>query len=183
MRTSVHRGEVDIPEGIEVELRDREFHVRGPLGEISKSFVRVPVKFQISDKTVAFEIHRKGKKGASLVNTIRKILMNLFTGVSRGFTYKMKIYYRHFPISVSVSDKFVTIKNFTGERGSRRAKIVGDASVKVKGDDVIITGLSKEEVALTAANIQRRCEIKRKDPRVFLDGIYLYSKSEGLGDA
>lgn len=175
-----HIGEIEVPKGVEISLEGRDLYVRGPLGSVKKSFNRVPATFQISEDKILFEINRKGVKGRALVNTIKSILSNLFVGVIKGFTYKMKVYYRHFPISVSVKDRYVIIKNFGGERGSRKAKIVGDANISVDGDNIIITGFSKEEVALTAANIQSRCEVKKKDPRIFLDGIYVYSKTEGL---
>ncbi|MHA1470101.1 MAG: 50S ribosomal protein L6, partial [Candidatus Asgardarchaeia archaeon] len=37
-------------------------------------------------------------------------------------------------------------------------------------------GIDIEEVGQTAANIRRATRIKDKDPRVFMDGIYLYEK-------
>jgi large subunit ribosomal protein L6 len=36
------------------------------------------------------------------------------------------------------------------------------------------------DVSQTAANIQLKTKVKNKDHRVFLDGIYRYSKSKGI---
>jgi len=102
----------------------------------------------------------------------------MITGVTKGFTYKLKIVFSHFPINVSVKGDRVIIENFTGERNPRKARIRGEAKVRVKGDDVIVTGIDIEEVAQTAANIEQATNIKNKDPRVFLDGIYVYEKPE-----
>ncbi len=182
-----HWGEIQIPEGISVEVSDKKLIVRGPLGEIYKDFTKVPVNFYVENGLVKFRIYMKGKKGYALVNTIKSKLNNLFIGVQKGFTYKMKVYYVHFPMSVEVKDDEVIIKNFTGERGVRRAKIMPGVSVKVvkKGPDteLIITGLDKEAVGQTAANIHLACRTKNKDPRVFLDGIYLYYKGVGIENA
>jgi large subunit ribosomal protein L6 len=52
--------------------------------------------------------------------------------------------------------------------------------VAVKGDDVIVQGLSIEDVSQTAANVEQTTKIKVKDPRVFLDGIYVYEQHEGM---
>jgi large subunit ribosomal protein L6 len=52
--------------------------------------------------------------------------------------------------------------------------------VKVKGDDIIVQGISLEDVSQTAANIQNATRIRSKDPRVFLDGIYVFEKLEGI---
>ncbi|MEM3552572.1 MAG: 50S ribosomal protein L6, partial [Candidatus Bathyarchaeia archaeon] len=62
----------------------------------------------------------------------------------------------------------------------RIARIVGNVKVEVKGDDIIVQGLNLKEVSQTASNIQQATKIKKKDPRVFLDGIYIYEKKEGL---
>jgi large subunit ribosomal protein L6 len=104
----------------------------------------------------------------------------MITGVTRGFTYKLKIVFAHFPLSVKTKENMVSIENFTGERSPRWAKIIGDARVSVKEDDVIVQGINLENVSQTAANIERATKVKRKDPRVFLDGIFVYEKKEGL---
>ncbi|MEM2947639.1 MAG: 50S ribosomal protein L6, partial [Candidatus Bathyarchaeia archaeon] len=65
-------------------------------------------------------------------------------------------------------------------RNPRKAKIVGNAKVRVSGDDVVVQGINLEEVSQTAANIEQATKVRRKDPRVFLDGLYLYEKSEGM---
>jgi large subunit ribosomal protein L6 len=103
----------------------------------------------------------------------------MITGVQKGFTYKLKIVFSHFPISVKAKDKFVLIENFIGERNPRKAKTIGDVQVKIQSEDVIIQGINLEDVSQTAANIEQATKVKRKDPRVFLDGIYVYEKVEG----
>ncbi|MFB0522514.1 MAG: 50S ribosomal protein L6, partial [Candidatus Bathyarchaeia archaeon] len=57
---------------------------------------------------------------------------------------------------------------------------MGDAKVAVKGEDVIVQGIDVEKVSQTAANIQRATKVKNKDPRVFLDGIYVYERHEAM---
>ncbi|MEM2546448.1 MAG: 50S ribosomal protein L6, partial [Candidatus Bathyarchaeia archaeon] len=107
-------------------------------------------------------------------------IKNMITGVSKGFTYKLKIVFSHFPISVKVQDKTVVIENFAGERGPRKAKIIGDVKVKVSSEDIIVQGIDLEAVSQTAANIEQATKVKGKDPRVFLDGIYIYERAEGM---
>ncbi|UCH70303.1 MAG: 50S ribosomal protein L6, partial [Candidatus Bathyarchaeota archaeon] len=59
-------------------------------------------------------------------------------------------------------------------------KIMGDSKIVVKGEDVIIQGINIEDVGQTAANIESATKVKNKDPRVFLDGIYVYEQYEGM---
>ena len=101
-------------------------------------------------------------------------------GVVNGYTIKMKIVYSHFPITVKVEGKKVLIENFQGERAYRVSKIWNDTKVTPKGDDVIITGHVLTDVTQTAAEIELNSRVKNKDHRVFLDGIYKYSKVVGI---
>jgi large subunit ribosomal protein L6 len=59
-------------------------------------------------------------------------------------------------------------------------KIIGDVKVKVEGDDIIVQGSNLEDVSQTAANIEQATKVKKKDPRVFLDGIYVFERNEGM---
>ena len=59
------------------------------------------------------------------------------------------------------------------------AKIRGDVKVEVKGDDIAIEGINLQDVSQTAANIEQATKIRKKDQRVFLDGIYISEKIKG----
>ena len=59
-------------------------------------------------------------------------------------------------------------------------KIIGDVKVKVESEDIVVQGLNLEDVSQTAANIEQATKVKKKDPRVFLDGIYVYEQNEGM---
>jgi large subunit ribosomal protein L6 len=59
-------------------------------------------------------------------------------------------------------------------------KIRGDVKVSTKEDDVLVQGIRLEDVSQTAANIEHATKVRRKDPRVFLDGIFIYEKKEGM---
>ena len=43
--------------------------------------------------------------------------------------------------------------------------------------EVIVSGIDKEAVGQTAANIERSTTVKKRDRRVFQDGIYLIEKA------
>ena len=170
----------DIPEGVTVTLNKNMLQVQGPLGKTYKNFKKIPVIVQINDKKVSIKATGTRKRDYSILNTAHKVIKNLCEGVKDGYTVKMKVIYAHFPITVKTKDDQVLIENFQGERSPRFAKIVGKTKVDPKGEDVIITGHVLTDVTQTAANIQTITNIKNKDHRVFLDGIYIYSKSKGI---
>ncbi|RLA93346.1 MAG: 50S ribosomal protein L6 [Deltaproteobacteria bacterium] len=170
---------IEIPENVEVEVKGRTVTVKGPKGVLTKDFSHAPVSISLEDKTLTVKTYWPRRKEDSMVGTICSHIKNMIKGVTEGFVYKMKIVFSHFPITVKIDGDTILIENFTGERNPRKAKVVGDVKVSVKGDDVIIEGIDINEVSQTAANIQQATRIKRKDPRVFLDGIYVYEKIRG----
>jgi large subunit ribosomal protein L6 len=171
---------VELPEGVEGMLDGRIITVKGEKGELVRDFSHAPINIKLEGKTVTVQASWPRKKEAALVGTVRSHIQNMIKGVTAGFTYKLKIVFSHFPITVKVQGKILTIQNFTGERNPRKAKIMGDTTVKIKGDDIIVQGINLEDVSQTAANIQNATKIKVKDPRVFLDGIYVSEKHEGI---
>ena len=171
---------VEIPEGVESILEGRIVTIKGEKGELVRDFSHAPINIQLDGKTVTVQASWPRKKEAALVGTVRSHIQNMIKGVTKGFTYKLKIVFSHFPITVKIIGKTLTIENFTGERSPRKAKIMGDSKVTVKGDDIIVQGINLEDVSQTAANIQNATKIRNKDPRVFLDGIYVYEKHEGI---
>ena len=172
--------EIQIPDDVKVSLKGNILHVQGPLGLTYKNFKKIPVIIEINDKKIILKQTGERKKHYAIRNTTRSIIQILCAGVVDGFTIKMKVVFSHFPITVKVEGKKVLIENFQGERAPRISMIKGDTKVDVKGDDVIITGPVLTDVSQTAANIQQKSKVKNKDHRVFLDGIYRYSKSKGI---
>jgi large subunit ribosomal protein L6 len=171
---------IQIPEDVEVTVKGKEVVVKGVKGTLTRDFSQAPVSIEADGKTIRVWAEWPSKKESSLVGTVCSHIQNMITGVKKGFTYKLKIVFSHFPISVKVKDNMVLIENFTGERNPRKARIIGDAQVKVQSEDIIVQGVDIEHVSQTAANIEQATKVKKKDPRVFLDGIYVYERSEGM---
>jgi len=171
---------IDVPDGVEVKIAGRAVSVKGEKGALTRDFSETPISLQLEDKKITVQASWPRKREAALVGTVAALIQNMIIGTAKGYTYKLKIVFSHFPISVKVKERMVSIENFTGERSPRSAKIVGDVKVSVKEDDVIVQGIDVEDVSQTAANIERATKVKSKDPRVFLDGIFIYEKKEGM---
>ena len=171
---------IQVPDGVEVNVEGRKVTVKGAKGTLMRDFSAVPISIEGNGKTVRVWAEWPRKKEAALVGTIYSHIQNMITGVEKGFSYKLKIVFSHFPMSVKVQGKTFMIENFTGERQARRVKIIGDVAVKVQSEDIVVEGINLEEVSQTAANIEQATKVKKKDPRVFLDGIYVYERNEGM---
>lgn len=180
MRAIAVERTVQIPDGVDVKIDGRRVTVSGEKGTLTRDFSHAPLSLQKEDKTIKIRTDWPRKKEAATVITVSSHIKNMIKGVVKGFSYKLKIVFSHFPISVKTEDKKVLIENFTGERSPRIAKIIGEAQVSATQEDVIVKGIDLEDVSQTAANIEQATRVKAKDPRVFLDGIYIYERLEEM---
>lgn len=177
MSTREHVSTLEIPDGISVSLEDRIISVKGKLGTIKKDFTKLPAFLTIENNIVKIEPYGTRRKDFAISKTAQSIINNMIKGVENGYKYRMKIVFAHFPITVKIRDGKVHVENFFGERKARISNIVGDSTkVSIEGDDIVITGPHLEHVSQTAANIELSTRVKNKDQRVFLDGVYVYSR-------
>jgi len=164
-----------IPEGIEVNIDKNSVRVKGKNGELKRSFdPSIKIKKDNDEIILLSETERRKQK--ALTGTIAAHINNMFHGVSDKITYKSKIVYSHFPMTVKVRGNVIIIDNFLGEKHPRKAKINEGVDVKISGQEVTVTGIDKEKVSQTAANLEQATKIKNRDPRVFQDGIYIVVK-------
>ncbi len=168
---------INIPEGVEVSIEGMRVRVKGPKGEVCRDFSHAKgVIIRKDNGKVVVEAFFADRRKKALVGTIAGHIENMIKGVTKGWRYKLKIITTHFPVTVKVVGNEVVIENFLGEKAPRKAKIVGNVKVTVKGKDVIVEGIDIEEVGQTAANIEQATKVKDKDRRVFVDGIYIYER-------
>ena len=167
---------IEVPEGATVTVKNKTVSATGPKGSLQRGFKARNVSIKTKDSTVVVFAKDVRKRDKAMIGTVSSHIKNMLVGVTKGFECHMKVFYTHFPISVSIKEKEFVISNFLGEKYPRKSKIVGDAKAEVKGQDITITGTNKEEVGQTAANLVLATGIGNRDPRVFKDGIFLAKK-------
>lgn len=167
---------IEIPQEVNISLEGDEVKVGGPKGELKKSLHYPGVRIRQEDSSIVIEAHFPSKRQLAVLGTFEAHIRNMIKGVSEGFTYKLKAVYSHFPINVKTRGDEVLIENFLGERVPRRMKVFGDCSVRVKGQEVTVEGIDKEEVGQTAARMERLTRVAHSDRKVFQDGIYLVER-------
>ncbi|KAI1499646.1 60S ribosomal protein L9 [Biscogniauxia marginata] len=184
---------LEIPEGVKVTIKSRNVTVEGPRGKLSKDLSHLAVNFSHPKKNViGIEIHHGSRKNVATLRTVRTLINNLVIGVTKGFKYKMRYVYAHFPINVNVEKNSETgnweveIRNFIGEKLVRRVVMQPGVDVeisKAQKDELLILGNSLEAVSQSAADIQQICRVRNKDIRKFLDGIYVSEKGNIVEEA
>merc|ERR1712000_7366 len=183
VKAVLSRESVSIPAGVDVNVKARLVTIKGPLGTLTKSFRHTSVDVKIipgKEKKLVFELWFGNKKQVSTLNTCAAHIKNMINGVTKGYEYKMRLIYAHFPISATVvdNDKEIELRNFLGEKYVRRIKMLEGVTVKrtdVK-DEIALTGTNLEAVSQSAALIHQSVLVKKKDIRKFLDGVYVSSK-------
>merc|ERR1712100_164964 len=197
MKTVLSTRNVEIPEGVTVAVKARVVTVEGKLGKLTRSFKHTAIEMEVVGgdeledpkgkltdeqkllKYVKVDMWFATRKQLATVRTICTHIENMIVGVTRGFLYKMRFVYSHFPINVSLSGQNVEIRNFLGERRVRKVKLLEGVKY-VRSDDtkdqLELSGIDITQVSLTAAQIQQSTNIRKKDLRKFLDGIYVSEK-------
>lgn len=169
--------EVPVGEGIEVSLEGKTVKVKGPKGELAREFRHPHVKVEKGEGKLVITSDSERRKVKSLAGTWRGHLNNMITGVSKGFECNLKLVYAHFPVKLETQENKLIIKNFLGERSSRTAEILDGVEIKIQGDVVTLSGIDKEKVGQTAANMEHKTKVKGFDKRVFQDGLYVTQKA------
>jgi len=159
---------VDVPPGVSATLESNVVAVKGAKGSARKEFKVSGIGISLKDGK--FEVDGKNIKA---INTVKRSILKLIEGCSSGFSKRMIIRYAHFPIKVSVKGGAFIIDNFGGEKLQRKANVIGDTKIKIAGQELAIEGPSLDDVTQTVANIRQATKTKKKDSRVFQDGIYV----------
>jgi len=184
VKIAFFQDKLEIPEGVKVTLEGgHHIRVKGPNGDITKDFSHVRgINVSIKGNEIFFTTNFPKSATLALIKTVVSIINNLIIGVQTNYKYISKICYSHFPCNCEVKSdkKEIHVINFLGERAPRKAEYPENVKVEVNGDDVLFIGPDKESLGQAAANVKRACRIRKKDPRVFQDGVYLYKKM--LGD-
>lgn len=168
--------EITIPESVKATVDDDTITITGEKGSLCRVFTHPKLTIAVKGSVVEVECKNPRRKDKAFTGTVVAHLKNMIRGVSEGFEYSMKTVYSHFPIKTVVEGNTFVIQNFLGERAARTAKILEGVEVQTKGEDITVRGIEKEKVGQTVANIERATAVKRRDIRVFQDGVYRTSK-------
>ena len=169
--------QVEIPPGVDVTLDGGVLTVSGPKGTLVRDMRFPQIDLMVEGGEVVVSTASEKKRILAMTGTLEAHAKNMIRGVADGYEYRMKVVYSHFPIQLKQQGNRLEITNFLGEKQPRIAKIIEGVTVKIGNDEVTITGIDKEKVGNTAANIEHATRITKRDPRVFQDGIYITERA------
>merc|ERR1712018_605011 len=152
---------VIIPPEIQATVKSRKVTVKGPRGVLRREFKHLAVDIRKEGKNkIVVEKWFGIKKELAAVRTVCSHIENMFKGVIKGYKYKMRSVYAHFPINVAISEgnTLVEVRNFLGEKFTRQVRMlegVTSMASPAQKDEFILEGNDIELVSRSAALIQQ----------------------------
>ena len=168
---------VEFAEAVQTEVSGKTVTVKAEKGEVSKKFDIDGISLKKDNGRIEVTAKPNTRQMRAMMKTVVGHLKNMQAGVTQGYKYKLAIVFSHFPMNVSIKEDKVEITNFAGEKSPRHSKILPGVKVEVKGKDVFVSGVDREKVGQTAANLETATKLKGKDRRIFQDGIYIVEKN------
>jgi len=167
---------VQILEGITCECSENILKCSKGSITIEKEFNTPRIFVAVQDNHVVFSAPRGNKVQKKIIKTFVAHTNNLFVGLNDKFVYQLEAANVHFPMTFKIEGNKFIINNFLGEKVSRKAKILADVDVDIKGQKITISSHDKESAGQTAANFEKATKVTKRDRRVFQDGIFITAK-------
>ena len=168
--------ELKIPDKVSARVENGIVFVKGPKGEVKKNLLDKKVSIESKDGSIMLKTPEMGKINKKCIKSYAAHIRNMIKGSLDGYKYTLKICSGHFPMSVTVSNNQLTVKNFLGEKVPRVLKLKEGATVKIEGDIVTVESPNKETAGQVSADIETLTKRNGYDLRVFQDGIWITSK-------
>ena len=140
VKVIVKEDRVEVPEGVTLSVKSKVISVKGPRGELSRTFQTVPV--QIIEETdaskrvvaVVVRVWFAKSKPKSCVTTICRHISNMIQGVTKGYKYVMKYGYNILPMQPTAVEggKVLQVTNYLGEKYIRKIRAVRGVIVVTK---------------------------------------------------
>jgi len=168
--------EIEIPEGVEVEIDKGLVTIKGPQGENKRNFNTYKISLEKKDRKIIIGNKKSTKNEKRRTNTTAAHIRNMIRGVIEKFEYKLKVCFSHFPSTLDLKGNKVIIKNFLGEKFPREFEIPKGVEIKNDGGTISVSSCDLELAGQTAATFESVTRISKRDRRVFQDGIFITNK-------
>ncbi len=168
--------EIPIPEGITCSYSGGILHCKSTVAELARRIKIDGVSLQSKENTLTFTTPRGNRTTRNLIMTNIAHIRNMFAGLQKKFVYTLETCNVHFPMTAKVEGQNLIITNFLGEKTPRRAQILPNVDVSVKGQTITLSSIDREAAGQTAANMEKATKIRARDRRIFQDGIFIVEK-------
>jgi large subunit ribosomal protein L6 len=169
--------EIIIPEGITTRLEKGKIIMKNSENEIEKK-IESSIEAKIDADKIILISKKTTRNEKRVIGTTEAHILNMIKGLNEGFKYKLQVAAVHFPVTLQIDKEKneIVVKNFLGEKTDRRIKILNNVEVKINRDIIELNSFDIEKAGQLAANIEKKTKIRKRDRRVFQDGIFIIEK-------
>lgn len=148
---------IELSEGTQAKIEHDFIVIKGPKGELQEKLHQL-VKIDISEKEIKVTVVNPGnKKEKALWGLYRSLIKNMAVGVTEGYEKKLEI--NGVGYRAAVSGKKLTLD--VGFSHPVDFNLPDGIDVKVEGNIITISGIDKQLVGDTAAQIRK---IRKPEP-------------------
>ncbi|WP_394239246.1 50S ribosomal protein L6 [Niallia oryzisoli] len=141
---------IEIPAGVTISFDKNTVTVKGPKGELSRSF-NPDIEIKVEENVIQVSRPSDAKEHRALHGTTRALLSNMVEGVSKGFEKSLEL------IGVGYRAQKQGKKLVLNVGYSHPVEIEPEEGIEIEvpaNTKVIVKGTSKERVGALAANIR-----------------------------
>jgi len=141
---------VEIPAGVTVTIDGNTVTVKGPKGELSRSF-NPDIEIKVEDNVINVSRPSEAKEHRALHGTTRALLSNMVEGVSKGFERGLEL------IGVGYRAQKQGTKLVLNVGYSHPVEIEPEQGIEIEvpsATKIVVKGTNKERVGALAANIR-----------------------------
>ena len=148
----IGRMPVKIPAGVKVEVTGTQVHVRGPKGELTRSF---PEGMTIAQQGEEVTVQRESdeRRWRAFHGMTRSLIQNMVTGVSQGYSKKLQIEGVGYRAEIKEKNLVVSV-GFSHPVVVKPPEGIG-FSVEEKTRIIQVSGYDKELVGQVAADVRK----------------------------
>ena len=142
---------IAVPAGVEVTIDGATVTVKGPKGELTRSFAEM-LTMSLNDGVLTVERPDDSREAKSLHGLTRTLLHNMVEGVSTGFSKKLQLV----GVGYRAAKKGNDLEMQLGFSHPVLIECPKNISFECPSQtEIIVSGISKEQVGQVAANIRK----------------------------
>jgi large subunit ribosomal protein L6 len=147
---------ITVPSGVDVTIDGATVSVKGPKGELSHQ-VASPIEVSLEEGTLTVTRPNDERESRSLHGLTRTLIDNMIVGVTNGYEKQLEVVGTGYRVLAKGSD----LEFALGYSHPVPVKAPEGIAFKVEGNKVTVSGIDKQRVGETAANIRK---LRKPDP-------------------
>lgn len=142
---------IKIPENVEVKIDKNVFTVKGPLGELTKTFSNL-IKIEFKNNEVTVKRSNEEKQTKMLHGTTNSLIQGMVTGVKEGFKKELEIN----GVGYNVKQEGTKLTFALGYSHKINVEVPSYLSVEVlKPTALVISGIDKQKVGEFSSKLKK----------------------------